>query len=182
MAYYPVYRIPDAPLTARFLTFHPIDPQPLAQPGLPPPPDGADPPQHFFLPVRGGGCIRSAPCCRRRPVAESQLSLLPLRRCGPSDLSATAAAGQAPQRAHLLPPTLFVLTHVRMLVRLAGLMWDNLQNEKWFDRIPGRGGGGFGIAPEEEALPRKGLEPWLRDWEVRTSCSSVAVCQKQAVL
>ena len=31
VAWYPVYRIPDAPLNARFLTFHSITPRPLPQ-------------------------------------------------------------------------------------------------------------------------------------------------------
>lgn len=62
MAWYPVYRIPDAPLTARFLTFHIIAPQqlplleavagaetapPEGQPAPPPPP------RQLFMPVQG---------------------------------------------------------------------------------------------------------------------------------
>ncbi len=62
MAWYPVYRIPDAPLTARFLTFHTIAPQqlplleavagaetapPEGQPAPPPPP------RQLFMPVQG---------------------------------------------------------------------------------------------------------------------------------
>ena len=80
VAWYPIYRIPDAPLTSRFLTFHQIAPQrlpPLKPPpaaaaaaatatgssaggngaregslSAPPPPEPAGP-QRYFLPVQG---------------------------------------------------------------------------------------------------------------------------------
>lgn len=53
MAWYPVYRIPDAPLTARFLTFHSLALQqlpPLAQEA---PRGGGPEPRLWYAPVQG---------------------------------------------------------------------------------------------------------------------------------
>ena len=45
----------------------------------------------------------------------------------------------------------------------AGLMWDNLQNDKWFERLPAPGL----AAAAEEAAAHQQLRPCLKDWEVR---------------
>ncbi len=50
---------------------------------------------------------------------------------------------------------------------LAGLMWDNLQNEHWFERLPV----GSGAAPTPEA-PASRLQRHLSDWEVRPATDS----------
>lgn len=95
VAWYPVYRIPDAPLTARFLTFH--------------------------------------------SLALQQLPPLPLEA-----MPGTAAAEP---RQWFAP--------------VQGLMWDNMQNERWFERLPDTTGGG----PPPEA-PTCRLQRHLTDWEV----------------
>jgi Protein of unknown function (DUF789) len=54
VAWYPVYRIPDAPLTARFLTFHSLALQQL--PSLMPqeaPRAGGPEPRLWYAPVQG---------------------------------------------------------------------------------------------------------------------------------
>ena len=63
VAWYPVYRIPDAPLTAKFLTYHAVAPVPCAAThygalGLAPPRNGhtCQPGTALCLPVIGLKC------------------------------------------------------------------------------------------------------------------------------
>ena len=53
VAWYPVYRIPDAPLTARFLTFHSLALQQLPPLAPEAPRAGGPEPRLWYAPVQG---------------------------------------------------------------------------------------------------------------------------------
>lgn len=47
----------------------------------------------------------------------------------------------------------------------AGLMWDNMQGERWFERLPDATG--VGTLPD---TPAARLQRHVTDWEVRPVC------------
>lgn len=159
MAWYPVYRIPDAPLTARFLTFHSLALQQL--PPLPletVPGAAAAEPRQWFAPVQGAHptpaheqqaahlSIHASASCRL-----TQTTFDPLVQkvsCTSVSLAVAEGCGGGESKQGVLP--------------CAGLMWDNMQNERWFERLPDTTGGG----PPPEA-PTCRLQRHLTDWEVR---------------
>ena len=108
VAWYPVYRIPDAPLCARFLTFHSFAPlvinmQQQQQECLP---TGAVPPPQMQQ--------------QQGSPLEGTVPLPPLMQ--PQQQGGSLSEGAVP-------------LHVSVPLPVSGLKWYNMHGERWFDSV-----------------------------------------------
>jgi len=141
VAWYPVYRIPEAPLCARFLTYHSFAPlvtaahAPLPPPPPPPPPllpedQAAAPGANMGSSLNAGvatprsaGAFEldpgsAAQCDTGAPVCGPPGAAVPATSASAAAAAATPAMGAAPATAPL---------------NIVGLKWCNLHGERWLD-------------------------------------------------